>query len=96
MLGRTMAGGRRGGSRQAGPIVSVNLQSNLAGAGGVITFTLSLELLNEKAVGWPQAPEFGSLRIERGVLLQSESGQGLRGSTVPKAPCSLQGTSKGA
>lgn len=75
MLGRTMASGDGGGGESSpiknpGPIVSVGeFTSNLAGGGRhVISFTLSLELLNEKAVEIVQAPGW-LLRIRNEVLL---------------------------
>ena len=75
VLGRTMASGDGAAVetrqvRAPGPIVSVGeFTSNLAGAGRhVITFTLSLELLNEKAVEVVQAPGW-LLRIKNEVLL---------------------------
>lgn len=75
MLGRTMASGDGGGEEAApiknpGPIVSVGeFTSNLAGGGRhVISFTLSLELLDEKAVEIVQAPGW-LLRIRNEVLL---------------------------
>ena len=76
VLGRTMASGDGAAveTRQVGapgPIVSVGeFTSNLAGAGRhVITFTLSLELLNEKAVEVVQAPGW-LLRIKNEGALQ--------------------------
>lgn len=75
MLGRTMASGDGAAMdtrqvRAPGPIVSIGeFTSNLAGAGRhVITFTLSLELLNEKAIGIVQSPGW-FLRIKNEVLL---------------------------
>lgn len=75
MLGRTMASG--GGApeevrqvKDPGPIVSVGeFTSNLAGGGRhVISFTLSLELLNDKAAEVVQSPGW-LLRIKNEVLL---------------------------
>ena len=75
MLGRTMVsgGGATMDTRQVkapGPIVSIGeFTSNLAGAGRhVITFTLSLELLDAKAVEVVQSPGW-LLRIKNEVLL---------------------------
>lgn len=75
MLGRTMASGDGSAveERQVkapGPIVSVGeFTSNLAGAGRhVISFTLSLELLDDKAAEIVQAPGW-LLRIKNEVLL---------------------------
>ena len=73
MLGRTMVsgGGATMDTRQVkapGPIVSIGeFTSNLAGAGRhVITFTLSLELLDAKAVEVVQSPGW-LLRIKNAV-----------------------------
>ena len=75
MLGRTMVsgGGATMDTRQVkapGPIVSIGeFTSNLAGAGRhVITFTLSLELLDAKAVEVVQSPGW-LLRVKNEVLL---------------------------
>lgn len=75
LVGRTMAskGGAVEEGRQVkapGPIVSVGeFTSNLAGAGKhVISFTMSLELLNDKAAEIVQAPGW-LLRIKNEVLL---------------------------
>lgn len=75
MLGRTMVsgGGAPMDTRQVkapGPIVSIGeFTSNLAGAGRhVITFTLSLELLDAKAVEVVQSPGW-LLRVKNEVLL---------------------------
>lgn len=75
MLGRTMASGGNSVEEERqvkapGPIVSVGeFTSNLAGPGRhVVSFTLSLELLNDKAAEIVQAPGW-LLRIKNEVLL---------------------------
>lgn len=75
MLGRTMASGGDSVEEERqvkapGPIVSIGeFTSNLAGPGrNVVSFTLSLELLNDKAAEIVQAPGW-LLRIKNEVLL---------------------------
>lgn len=75
MLGRTMASGdgavvEERQVKAPGPIVSIGeFTSNLAGAGRhVISFTLSLEVLDDKAAEIVQAPGW-LLRLKNEVLL---------------------------
>lgn len=75
VLGRTMAGGNgsldsRTTVKEPGPIVSVGeFTSNLAGSGRhVISFTVSLEVLNAKAAETVSAPGW-ILRVKNEILL---------------------------